>query len=327
MKLTDYLGGIAPDYVMYYPAIARRLKSVTATILLLRLVYWQTRPVRDGEKLRKQTRADMDKKEVYKTEAELAAEIGFGRSELRSARAVLRKCMLLHERYARLEHQLYFRVDLAALDQFGASLCFSTKDENRLSGKTENEDGDSRKSTLATAENRPSYTQTTAHITAQTTTTPPGGGGQKNEKTAGQMVSIELPADLPLDDDQRTQVARVIGRIPDPDLRARAAKEYTARIRKNKPVIDDPVAYSAGIVARAQRGELTDGAIKREERRRAHQAKSDAVHAEGVRAGKQQLAELSARQGGMVATGELAAAQLAAGMAGVKRTNKKEKTG
>lgn len=304
MKLTDYLGGIAADYVMYYPAIARRLKSVTAAILLLRLVYWQTRPIRDGEKLRAQTRAEMEQKEIYKTEAELAAEIGFGRAELRSARKILVKHGLLLERYARLKHQLYFRVDLAALDQFGASLCFSTKDENRLSGKTENEDGDSRKPALATAENRPSSnTQTTT----ETTTTPGSGSGQKNEKTAGQMISIELLADLPLDDDQRAQVARIIGRIPDPELRARGVREYTARVRKNKPVIDDPVAYAAGIVARAKKGELTaTGAATR------HRVQQVAAAAKKNReianqAAVQQLVGHAARRGGVAAAGELAA--------------------
>ena len=51
---------------------------------------------------------------IYKTQLELIEETGLTRDEQRTARKALKAKGLLHERYDRLEHQLYFQVQMEA---------------------------------------------------------------------------------------------------------------------------------------------------------------------------------------------------------------------
>ncbi|MGV7078458.1 DNA replication protein [Testudinibacter sp. P80/BLE/0925] len=89
--------------VAYYKDLARPLGGATAAILFSQLFYWS------------------DKTDnplgVYKQLEELCDETGLTLEELRSARKKLVSLGVLNETYKRLEHRLYFKLDLAVFDE------------------------------------------------------------------------------------------------------------------------------------------------------------------------------------------------------------------
>lgn len=115
MKASDFFTKFG-DFVVYYPSLGRLVGSVNAAILLQRLLYWQSSPKEVDDSLVYPTRDQVEIRETQKTEADLQQALGFGRAELRAARSKLRNLGLLHERYDRINHALYFRVDLDRFD-------------------------------------------------------------------------------------------------------------------------------------------------------------------------------------------------------------------
>jgi len=109
MRLADFLQEIGRP-VAYYPKLRRITGSTTATILLCQLVYWTGR------------QADPDGW-IYKTAAEIEEETGLSEKEQRTARRNLKGRGLLQERYDRLNHRMYYRVDLAALNAEWEEFC------------------------------------------------------------------------------------------------------------------------------------------------------------------------------------------------------------
>ena len=99
---TDFFEALGRP-VAYYPSLARLLGSVKAAILLAQLMYWTPR-ARDPEGW------------IYKNPAEFTAETFLTYEEQRGARKILRNWQVLEERYARLEHRLYFRVNRKVLN-------------------------------------------------------------------------------------------------------------------------------------------------------------------------------------------------------------------
>lgn len=76
-------------------------ESITAALFLSQAVYWAESKLWE---------------EFYKTQVEWEQETGMSRTEQESARAKLRDLGLIHERYDRLAHRMYYRVDRDRLD-------------------------------------------------------------------------------------------------------------------------------------------------------------------------------------------------------------------
>lgn len=106
MKLTDFLSDVGRP-VAYYPGLRRITGSTTATILLCQLIYWTGKESRgDGW--------------IYKSSEELTEETGLSYDEQVTARKHLTQAGLIQEEYKRLEHRMYFRVEMDAInDKWG----------------------------------------------------------------------------------------------------------------------------------------------------------------------------------------------------------------
>ncbi|MFN4342185.1 MAG: hypothetical protein ACK4FE_09165 [Azonexus sp.] len=143
MSLSFYLSaGFAGQYVVYFPALARRLGSASAAILLSRLIFLQTKPF-EGEEA--PSRRDFAGRWVSLPLAQAAWEAGLGDDELKAARRRLEAAGLIQTDYRRLQHEMRWQVDFDALDALGDELssCFNSKVEKPLSVKRENHFGES----------------------------------------------------------------------------------------------------------------------------------------------------------------------------------------
>lgn len=102
MRLTDFLQNLGSP-VVYYPQLAKLLGGVKEAIFLCHIIYWMDKGGNENG--------------IFKTQEELTEETGLSRSEQESARKRLKALGLLSEYYARLEHRLYFKVDLDRLNE------------------------------------------------------------------------------------------------------------------------------------------------------------------------------------------------------------------
>lgn len=107
MKLSELLTNVGRP-VVFHPGLAKRLGGVAPALFLENLLYWHG----------KEASADGW---VYKTQDELEQETALSRKEQENARKVLRGLGLLQEKHVRLEHRLYYRLDLDALDKWWVS--------------------------------------------------------------------------------------------------------------------------------------------------------------------------------------------------------------
>ena len=96
------IGVFAPK-VAFYPALGRVL-GVKATVLLCCVLHWQELTEHEFG--------------AEKSAADIEREIGLTYEEQRTARRVLREAGLLIETERRLEHKMYYRVELKALTEF-----------------------------------------------------------------------------------------------------------------------------------------------------------------------------------------------------------------
>lgn len=103
MKLSETLIDIGRP-VAYFPRLRRLTGSTTATIFLCQFLYWFGKGA-DPEGW------------IYKTSDEIEEETGLSYEEQKTARRNLRRAGLLKERYARIEHTMYFMVDIEALNK------------------------------------------------------------------------------------------------------------------------------------------------------------------------------------------------------------------
>ena len=99
MKLSEVFSQLGRP-VAYYPALARALDGVKNAVLLCQLWYFQ----------------EYFGGEFYKSLDELREATGLSEWELRSARECLIRADLLIERHAKLEHRVYFRIEVDAMD-------------------------------------------------------------------------------------------------------------------------------------------------------------------------------------------------------------------
>lgn len=88
--------------VAYYPRLAQFFGSVNVAILFAQLHYWHQRSENDLG--------------IYKTSGELEQETGLSYREQVTARKHLRNSGLMTETHRRLEHRVYYRLDLDAVD-------------------------------------------------------------------------------------------------------------------------------------------------------------------------------------------------------------------
>lgn len=106
MRPSDALK-ITGKPLAYFPQLAKPLGSVNASILFSHFFYWNDK--------------GHSKLGIYRTADEIEAETGLSRDEQRTARAKLRKCGVLIETERRIEHRIYYKLDLAAFDELMCS--------------------------------------------------------------------------------------------------------------------------------------------------------------------------------------------------------------
>ena len=100
MRLSDFLQD-AGRTVAYSPAIAR-LTGVKECVFICQLIYWHDKG---------------DDGWVYKTRDQIEEETGLSHEEQANARKRLKQMGLLEEKHARLQHRVYYRANLAALNE------------------------------------------------------------------------------------------------------------------------------------------------------------------------------------------------------------------
>lgn len=103
MKLTDFLTDVGRP-IAYFPKLKRITGSTTATILLCQFIYWRGKEA-DPEGW------------LYKTSDDIERETGLTYKEQKTARSALVSAGLLEEHYARLDHQMEFRLNLDEINR------------------------------------------------------------------------------------------------------------------------------------------------------------------------------------------------------------------
>ena len=93
---------IAGKPVAYSPQLVKPLGSVNASILFGHFFYWNDKGCSELG--------------IYRTAEEIEEETGLSVQEQRTARAKLRKCGVLIETEKRIEHRIYYKLDLAVFD-------------------------------------------------------------------------------------------------------------------------------------------------------------------------------------------------------------------
>lgn len=97
MKLSDFLFNIGRP-VAFYPGLVKALGSMKQAVFICQMAYWKDKG------------SDPDGW-IYKTAEDIETETSLTYKEQTNVRAALVEKKALQERYARTEHQMYFRVD------------------------------------------------------------------------------------------------------------------------------------------------------------------------------------------------------------------------
>lgn len=105
--------------IAYRPALAKLFGGVTAEIFFEQIFYWQDK-------------AENQELGVYKTQAELEEETGLSRKEQETARKKLREIGVLIETHKRLEHRIYFKIDMEKLDEVLSTLADVQSEHSRM---------------------------------------------------------------------------------------------------------------------------------------------------------------------------------------------------
>ena len=102
MKPSELLRIIGKP-IAYYPQLAKPLGGVNASLLFGHFFYWNDKG-----------RSELG---VYRTADEIEVETGLSRDEQRTARRKLRERGVLIETEKRIEHRIYYKLDLARFDE------------------------------------------------------------------------------------------------------------------------------------------------------------------------------------------------------------------
>ena len=217
--------------VAYYPRLAIALGGVKEAVFVCQLLYWEGKQS-DPERW------------IHKSLEEIRSETGLSRYEQEGVRRTLEKAGILESRYERLEHRLYFRVNLARLSdcweaQYPCSETPENHDspsesgkaafgktepkpalslanaENQHSGMRKTNIGECGKSTFGKAENQHSFnrTENTTEITTENTMTIPcaygraGPDSSEEKKSSSLALADKLARDFRLSRKQRQTIA------------------------------------------------------------------------------------------------------------------------
>ena len=97
MKLSDFLINVGRP-VAFYPGLAKALGGMKQAVFVCQMAYWKDK-------------GDSPDGWIYKTSEEIEVETALTYKEQTAVRAALVEKKALEERYARSEHQMYFRVN------------------------------------------------------------------------------------------------------------------------------------------------------------------------------------------------------------------------
>jgi hypothetical protein len=213
--------------VAYYPRLAIALGGVKEALFVCQLLYWEGK------------QSD-SKRWILKSLEEIRSETGLSRYEQEGVRRTLEKEGILESRYERLEHRLYFRVNLARLSdcweaQYPCSETPENNDspsesgkaafgktepkpavslanaENQHSGMRKTSIGECGESTFGNAENQHSFNRT--EITTENTTTiactrgRAGPDSSEEKKSSSFALADKLARDFRLSRKQQQTIA------------------------------------------------------------------------------------------------------------------------
>ena len=147
MRFTDFLVDVGRP-VAYYPEIAIRLGNVKAALFLCQFLYWHEKGQSEW---------------THKSIEEITQETGLSKKEQMSARKLLREQNLMEEDNKRLEHRVYYRVNIDRLNDWWEG--DFPKCPKVTSGSAERELGGVTKGNSV-------YTETTSYTTPEITSPP-----------------------------------------------------------------------------------------------------------------------------------------------------------
>ena len=91
--------------IAYFPSLAPHVGGTKAAVLLNQLSYWTPR-TKDADGW------------IYKTQEDLCLETGLSLKEQRTARESLKRLNLIEEKYERLNHRLWLRLNITSYNEF-----------------------------------------------------------------------------------------------------------------------------------------------------------------------------------------------------------------
>jgi hypothetical protein len=209
--------------VAYYPRLAIALGGVKEAVFVCQLLYWEGKQS-DSERW------------IHKSLEEIRSETGLSRYEQEGVRRTLEKAGILESRYERLEHRLYFRVNLARLSdcweaQYPCSETPENHDspsesgkaafgktepkpalslanaENQHSGMRKTNIGECGESTFGNAENQHSFNRTENTMTAERARGRAGPNSSEEKKSSSLALADKLARDFRLSRKQQQIIA------------------------------------------------------------------------------------------------------------------------
>ncbi len=117
MRLSDLLPDPGPP-VAYYPRLRPLTGSTNATLFLCQLLYWHGKQRdRHGWILKRGSAAKQDREgKLSPLNQSIEEETGLTYKQQKAARRILRARGFLHERQNRLQHLMYFKLDVEAIE-------------------------------------------------------------------------------------------------------------------------------------------------------------------------------------------------------------------
>jgi len=186
MKIGDFLEDLGRP-VAYFPKLALALGGVKAAVFYCQLLYWKGKESsEDGG--------------IYKTAEEIQEETGLSYKEQLAVRKHLKSLGVLKERYARLEHQLYFYLDKDRLHEIWVQYIEQEKGkDNKSKGNSRNDKKEGRESTKGKSANHPTGSSINTETTTETTETLPPNpphGGNVSECDSASPQTPDSPPDV-----------------------------------------------------------------------------------------------------------------------------------
>lgn len=168
--------------IAFHPILARISRSVNAGLFLSQLLYWTPRGKdKDGW--------------IYKTQKEWEEETCLSRREQETARAILKRIGILHEKRIGQPAALHYKIDMGALFSLAESDNLEWMETPYQTHKTANLDAQMSQSTIA---------ETTSEITTEITTADP----------APPLPEFPFPEFIKEYQNQRLKAFRTLPRIP-----------------------------------------------------------------------------------------------------------------